>query len=128
MKLKKGSKKYWRAVTISIMAWFRVNKEAIRNRLAIRKNQLADLDSAMVMYNEIAKAWVMRAIKKPLISMISDQTLNFDFMDPMAHQIENAHRLMQLKVRLKGVFLSFVDYTTDELMPHPLIIFMASLC
>jgi hypothetical protein len=31
-------------------------------------------------------------------------------------------------VRVKGVFLSFIEYTSDALMPHPLIIFMASLC
>lgn len=36
VKLNKGTKRYWRTITISIMAWFRVRKDTVKNKLVSR--------------------------------------------------------------------------------------------
>mmetsp|Transcript_38198 Transcript_38198/g.36559 ORF Transcript_38198/g.36559 Transcript_38198/m.36559 type:complete len:176 (+) Transcript_38198:103-630(+) len=86
------------------------------------------MQNALEMYNEIAKAWVMKAIKKPLLSIINEQNLNFDFNEPGISIQEADHRLMKMKVRVKGILQGFVEHTNAIIMPIPLIIFMASLC
>lgn len=47
IKVKKGSKRYWKAVAFSLMAWLSVMKEADRTRLKRRENVCDDLEAGL---------------------------------------------------------------------------------
>lgn len=61
------------------MAWFKVRKLLSLSKLQNRNyqhpsqtSQQKDLDKAFNMYMDIAKAWLIKAIKQPLLSIIED--------------------------------------------------------
>lgn len=72
MQIKKGSKNYLRAVIKSIMAWLWLYKEVDRIKLKRRKEKVFDLNQMLQMYTDIAKGWLIKCIKKPIISMVMD--------------------------------------------------------
>ena len=39
------------------------------------------MDEAIILYNDVAKGWLMKAIKKPLISILQDPSQSFDFTE-----------------------------------------------
>ena len=96
-------------------------------RLAVVK----DLQEGILLYTEIAKAWLVKAIKQPLISLINDPTLNLNFLFNLENQTisqpELQSRLMKSKVRLKGVLKGILEHSTEDNIPMPLMSFLASL-
>lgn len=54
------------------MAWFKVRKLLPRNNKRERDVAMKDLDKGMQLYSDIARAWMIKAIKNPLISIIQD--------------------------------------------------------
>ena len=68
--LRKGSKRYWRAVTRSLMNALKLYRESIKNKIAMRDQTIQDLDEAIKLYNDVAKGWLMKCIRKPLMSIL----------------------------------------------------------
>lgn len=68
--LRKGSKRYLKFIAQIIINTLRLYRESIKNKLLIREQTMNDLDEAIKLYNDVAKGWLMKAIKKPLISML----------------------------------------------------------
>jgi hypothetical protein len=54
------------------MAWLRTKKDIEKEKMSKRNAVVADLDEGLKLYSEIAKAWLVKSIKHPLISMIKD--------------------------------------------------------
>ena len=48
--------------------------------MAKRDGVVSDLEEGLKLYSEIAKAWLMKSIKHPLISLIKDPDLNLNFL------------------------------------------------
>ena len=86
--MRKGSKKYLRAIVRSLINILRLHKDVINARLALRDTKLVGLNEAIKLYYDVAKGWLTTVIKKPLISIVSDPTLNFDFTDETVHPSE----------------------------------------
>ncbi len=61
------------------------------------------MNEAILLYNDVAKGWLMKAIKKPLISIFQDPNISFDFTEPGISRDTLTNRLMRLKVRTKGI-------------------------
>jgi len=125
--LRKGSSHYWATVAWSLVAFLNLRKEAIKNKLSKRETAMKDMESAVKLYVDIAKSWIMKAIKKPLISIFNDMENNFNFTEPGIDKVTKANRIMKVKVRVKGVFQAILDATDPKIMPVPLIVFLASL-
>ncbi len=79
--MKKGSARYLRVVAKSIMCWQGLFKQIEKRKLDKREAVVADLTDGFQLYSEIAKAWLMKAIKHPLISMIREDDLDLNFLD-----------------------------------------------
>ena len=63
------------------MAWLRTRKDLVNEKIAKRNSVVADLDEGLKLYVEICKAWVIKSIKHPLISLIKEsKELNLDFL------------------------------------------------
>lgn len=99
----KGSMRYLKAVVKCIIALQKLLKDSIKSRLARRDAKLKDLDDAIQLYYDVCKGWVASAIKKPVISILQDPELNFNFSDPLLNDNAKEQRLMKLKVRVKGI-------------------------
>jgi hypothetical protein len=63
-----------------MMAWLRTWKEIEREKLKKREGVVADLEEGLKLYGEIGKAWLVKSIKHPLISLIKDPELNLNFI------------------------------------------------
>ena len=63
------------------MAWLRTKRDLENEKLKKRNSVVADLDEGLKLYIEICKAWLIKAIKQPLISLIKEANeLNLDFL------------------------------------------------
>ncbi len=93
------------------MAWLRTKRDIENERMEKRNNVVADLDEGIKLYSEIAKGWLVKGIKHPLISMIKDGELNLNFMIAPNNPMTNEHesRLMKAKVRLKGMLKGILE-------------------
>lgn len=78
--MKKGSKRYFKVIVIAVMAWLRTKKDIDKEKMDKRNTVVADLDEGLKLYSEIAKGWLVKCIKHPLISMIKDSDLNLNFL------------------------------------------------
>lgn len=102
-------------------------KSTVRNKINLRNQTVNDMNEAIKLYNDVAKGWLMKAIKKPLISILQDPSQSFDITEPGITRELLANRLMKLKVRTKGIIQAVCDNTDVKNMPLPLIMFMSSL-
>lgn len=98
----------------------------VKIRLQLREDKLKDLDEAVAMFNDVAKAWLISKIKKPLMSIVVDANLNLDFTDDKATMQVREERLMRLKVRVKGI-VHDITMGLDASMPMPLLNFFKTL-
>ncbi len=62
------------------MAWMKTWKEIEREKMAKRDAVVNDLQESLKLYGEIAKAWLIKSIKHPIISLIKDPELNLNFL------------------------------------------------
>jgi len=124
--LKKGSKRYWRAIVRAHINVMRLYRDVVKIRLQLRENNLKDLEEAVTMFNDVAKAWLVSKIKKPLMSIVADSSLNLDFTDERASMEVREQRLMRLKVRVKGI-VHDVAMGVDASLPLPLLNFFKTL-
>ncbi|TNV83734.1 hypothetical protein FGO68_gene7231 [Halteria grandinella] len=128
IKVKKGTKRYWRSVTITLMAWLQTKNFLEKEKLEKRSAIVEDLKEGLSLYGEIAKAWLIKSIKHPLISLIKDpENLNLNFTIPSLSSVEQQSRLMKAKVRLKGILKGLLEQSTEETVPMPLVSFLGSL-
>jgi hypothetical protein len=86
--VKKGSKRYFKTIVTSIMAWFKVRKHKYKNQFKKRAEIVNEIDSRLSLYTDIAKAWLIKSIKQPLLSIVLDQTLNLSIVDYNADGFE----------------------------------------
>ena len=112
--MKKGSKRYLRVVVKALMAWLRTKKDLENEKIAKRNSVVTDLEEGLKLYIEICKAWLIKSIKHPLISLIKESNeLNLDFLaaphNANVSQKEIQNRLMKAKVRLKGILRGVLD-------------------
>ena len=80
IKVKKGSKRYLKTIVTAVMAWMRTKRDIEKEKMDKRNIVVADLEEGLKLYTEIAKGWLVKGIKHPLISMIKDSDLNLNFL------------------------------------------------
>lgn len=85
-KVKKGSMRYLRVIVRCIVTLLGLLKDSIKSKLRKREEKLKDLNDAIALYNDVAKGWLLTAMKKIIISMLSDPELNFDIREGMIDQ------------------------------------------
>jgi len=113
-----------------LIAWLRLLQVVEKAKLDKREAVVADLTDGFTLYSEIGKAWILKAIKHPLISMVRDEELDLNFLDTPQNRLvpmeEKRNRLMKAKVRLRGIFKGILEQSTAETVPMPLITFLAN--
>ena len=93
-----------------------------------RQDKLTDLDQAIKLYTDVTKGWLVTSIKKPVLSVVSDPDINFDFRDPNIDDITREQRMMRLKVRVKGIISELAATAYSNKVPQPLLLFLKTLC
>lgn len=95
------------------MAWLKTRRLIEKEKLDKRASVVTDLEEGLKLYKEIAKAWLVKSIKHPLISIIKDPALNLNFLTtkdaPQLAQAEIQTRLMKARVRLKGILKGVLE-------------------
>ena len=85
------------------------------------------------MYNDMAKAWILKAGKKCFISLFTDPILNLDYdekpEDPKGQPMpkgEYMQRIMRLRVRAKGLVEALTEAISSPSLqpPAPLLLFL----
>ena len=76
--------RYLRSVVRSLINILRLYRDVVNIRLDLRSSKLRDLEDAIKMFNDLAKGWLTTKIKKPLMSLVTDPSLNLDFTDEKA--------------------------------------------
>jgi hypothetical protein len=93
----------FRGIARGLWALLWLRKVAIQAKKKIREEKLKDLDDAIKLYTDVTKGWLSAAIKRPILSMVSEPDLDFNFFDMAVDESIRENRLMKLKVRAKGV-------------------------
>ncbi len=62
----------FRAVARSIRAFLWLRKVALFAKVKLRNDKLKDLDDAIMLYTDVTKGWLTQAIKKPILSIVSE--------------------------------------------------------
>jgi hypothetical protein len=70
--VRKGTLRYLRAIVLAIMGILKLKKDLGFNKLKRRDEKVRDLESGISLYTDIAKGWMMKCIKYPIISMLQD--------------------------------------------------------
>jgi hypothetical protein len=61
------------------MAWLKVAIVLEKDKMEKRESIVTDLKEGLSLYGEIAKTWLIKAIKHPLLTLIKDLDLNLNF-------------------------------------------------
>ncbi|CDW85690.1 UNKNOWN [Stylonychia lemnae] len=136
-KVRKGTMKYLRTVTIAIMAWLGVKRLVKQRRADIlyhRQPQIQNQqfqpnndNQTVKMYADIAQAWLIKAVKEPLLSIITDQPLNLNIVDYRVDAFELQNRLLKSKIRIRAIFQGILDSTTMSHISTSLLIYLGSV-
>lgn len=110
-----------------MFSWMNLLKQVTLRRIAKRQAAVDDTEKALAIYDDVAKGWVVKVIKNPMLSMLREPGLNLDFMAPKITREEAEDRLMKAKVRVKGIVESLREHLRPPEFPSPLILFLASL-
>ena len=62
-RIDKGTKRYWRAVTFSLMAWMSVRRHLGKSLQNRRDDLVKALDNGVVLHSDIAKGWLIKAVR-----------------------------------------------------------------
>ena len=114
------------------MVFMIIAKDARKTRLKKRAERLKFYGNFLRIYTQVARAWIRKSIKKPLLTIFADTeqilSLNKDSLGLFDPQAELQKRIMLLRVRVKGVLKDLENNTNVDVMPVPLIIFLSNLC
>ena len=69
----KGSVGQWKAIGKTLMILLRIRKEAVAIRLKKREDALNFYERFLQIYSKVARAWLRKSIKKPLLSIYADE-------------------------------------------------------
>ena len=118
------------AVLFPIFAY----SSALRRKQKEKLSNLKTMEESIHIFTEVAKQWVLRAIRVPLYSIVSDPDLDLNILGralaPKGAGIEEIRptaKVMKLQVRVKGMLQGLRDMTTIEEMPVPLRSFLDQL-
>lgn len=132
IKVKRGSMRFLAAILRIHMVFMIIAKDARKTRLKKRAERLKFYGNFLRIYTQVARAWIRKSIKKPLLTIFADTeqilSLNKDSLGLFDPQAELQKRIMLLRVRVKGVLKDLENNTNVDVMPVPLIIFLSNLC
>lgn len=107
---------------------------ALRRKRKEKLSNLKNMEESIRIFTEAAKQWVLRAIRIPLYSILSDPSLDLNILNrasaPKGEGIEELRpeaKVMKLQVRVKGMVQSLRELATVEGMPVPLRTFLDQL-
>ena len=111
---------------------------AYSSTLKRRRKEKASLTKSMEesigIFKEVTKQWILKAIRIPLFSIISNPDLDLDIlgrsMAPKGLGVEDLRpegKVLKLQVRVKGMLEALAEQTTVVGMPAPLRTFLEQL-
>ena len=88
-----------------------------------RHESINHFREGLMLYLDVGKAWFIKSIKIPLMSLLQDQKINLNFIDATnTSKIDNC--FIKAKVRVEAVLDSLIKNTTADDVPYPLIMFL----
>jgi len=76
------------------------------------------------LYTDVAISWLISVIKKPLVSLMIQPSLNLDFNSVF---VNSKKSFLKLKVRVEAIFKAILIEIKKEEMPLPLAKFLNSI-
>ena len=124
--MRKG-KHLWRAIALGVVSFLSLLKAVRRNKANDRVENLKIFYDALKIYQDVSKTWLLKAVRTPLISVLNDAKLNFNFMDEDVSDLEKKEsRMIKAQVRVKGIIEGLIANTTPKEFPDSLTSFFAS--
>lgn len=81
-----------------------------------------NFEESLVLYEDVAVSWMLTLIKKPLFSLIKDESISLDFISVFG---DHKNAFMKMKVRIEAI-IKLINHNIKS-MPKPLAMFLNSL-
>eukprot|EP00347_Sterkiella_histriomuscorum_P020632 403337058 len=116
------------AFFVMLSLWYRVQK----NKLGKRQRALQDMESGAKIYTEVARNFMMKAVKNILLNLINEPNQDMNITDlPRSKEStlsrSQQQKLLKLQVRVKGILQNISNVCNPTDFPQPLIKFFAHL-
>eukprot|EP00347_Sterkiella_histriomuscorum_P020380 403338026 len=116
------------AFFVMLSLWYRIQK----NKLGKRQRALQDMESGAKIYTEVARNFMMKAVKNILLNLINEPNQDMNITDlPRSKEStlsrSQQQKLLKLQVRVKGILQNISNVCNPTDFPQPLIKFFAHL-
>lgn len=101
----------------------------IKRKGTMKKAYIRDMKESIEIFKEVAGTWVLKSARDPIISILSDTSLDFnvtakDFWFNKGKPDALNTKKLKIHVRIRGIFQGLLDTTTKASFPKPLMLFI----
>ena len=122
-------KRRFRALVWTILFPVFVFAAMMKRKGTMKKAYIKDMKDSIEIFREVAGTWVLKSARDPIISILSDASLDFNvtakdqWFSKGKPDALNTKKL-KIHVRLRGIFQGLLNNTNKESFPRPLMLFI----
>ena len=119
----------FRAVIWAIMFPVFIFGIMIKRKGTMKGLYVKDMKESIEIFLEVAGSWVLKAVREPIMSILSDTSLNFklsgkDLWFSKGKPDALNTKILKIHVRVRGIFQGLIAHTNKQSLPKPLMIFI----
>ena len=126
----KGKRRF-RCVVLSVLFPIFLYGDTLGRLGKNKSSRLKDMKDLIKVYSEAAKSWLLRVIRMPLTSILSDPDLDLNILSTGGRRSNKPDRLVskvqKIQVHIRGMLDLLMENTRADLMPRALIDFLRKL-
>jgi len=105
--------------------------ETLSRKSRSKASRLKDMKDLIKVYSEAAKSWVLRAVRMPVTSILSDSELDLNILSTGGKRANKPDRLLskvqKIQVHIRGILDLLREHTRADVMPRALVDFLRKL-
>lgn len=105
--------------------------ETLSRKSKNKSTRLKDMKDLIKVYSEAAKSWLLRAIRMPITSILSDSELDLNVLSTGGKRVNKPDKLVskvrKIQVHIRGMLDLLREHTRADVMPRALIDFLRKL-
>lgn len=91
-----------------------------------RQEEIENFNDSLLLYIDVAKSWILKCIKTPLVSLLQDQKTSLDFVDVYTTNATNTN-FRKAKVRAEAILDTMILNAKPKDVPYSLLMFFHQL-